>query len=249
MANHLIVIPGFGMKGADLGPVQNVPGFVHPVSLDPDWNGCHDLSSVADKLADEINRLYAQAALPRKVVVYGFSLGGDLLMEMVNRNLLDLGADSYLILADPNVNTGTCFISGLAVKSPDLQTFLNAITAHANGPGTMQHGRWMIYQGNVANNTNQQHWANLQGIAQSVLSTVDQRFADFKSIVGAAGETPKGAQVQILLSEESEEALAAVSPSYRFFWIVCPPKLHHFDLADGGTIARYAGDALRKITG
>jgi len=247
MAHHLILIPGFGMRGKDLGPVQDVAGVEKPVPLDPDWDGCCDLPSVATKLAEQINGLYVAAPPPRKFVVYGFSLGADLLMEMVNQNALKLGEDSFLILADPNLNKGTCFVSSLAAASATLQEFLDAITTHANGPGAFQHSRWLVYQSNVQQNTDSQNWPNLQRIAQSVLSSVDQRFAAFKVAVGAGGKTASGVQVKVLLSEESEEALAATSPSYRFFWIVCPSNMHHFELADGGNIKKYAEIAFEEI--
>jgi hypothetical protein len=227
MAAHLILIPGFGMKAADLGLVSNLKEFEPPVLLDPDWNGFSDLPAVAEELASKINDVYAQAGkqpTPRQVILYGFSLGGDLIMEMVNRNLLDIGEDGFLILADPNVNAQTCFVTRLAAQSPELADFLNALTVHANGPGAIQQSKWLVYQEAVARNTRDSTWLNLRNIAKSVLTTVDQRYADFKAIVSTAGKTPKGAQVQMLLSEEGEVALAAASPSYELPSVFRLPK-------------------------
>lgn len=258
MATHLIVIPGFGMRGRDMelveGPEGNCKKFDHLRVLDPNWSGSQSLSEVAEQLALEINDIYQAAAVEppaqRSFVVYGFSLGGDLLMEMVNRNLLNLGSDSALILADPNVNGLTCFVTRLAKLSASRAEFLAAVSAHANGLGVMQQANWFKYQAAVDANISLAEWVNFQLIAESVLTSVDKRYADFVATVALERASLKGARIKLLFSVSSNRALK-IAGAHLFAgeedWFECPEKMLHFGLSDQGEICRQAERALLSL--
>ncbi len=251
MATHLIVIPGFGMNGSDMGMVEGPDGncqrIDHLYALSPDWQGSSGLADVAEKLALQIDGIYQAAPEPRSFVVYGFSLGGDLLMEMVNRNLLSLGCDSVLILADPNVSGLTCFVTRLAKFSAGRTAFLDAVTAHANGPGGMQRANWFKYQASVDANIVSDDWGNFQQVAESVLLTVDKRYAEFIATVALTKATLMGARIKLLLSEDGKKALM-IEDGCLFAgedeWFECPEHMQHFGLSDQGTINQYVEQAL-----
>jgi len=257
MATHLIVIPGFGMNclNMDITDIPKeyrgqFPGFDEVFPINPNWGGHDSLEKLAEGVANEINSKYAKFAdcgAEHKVVIYGFSLGADLIMEMLSTGSLHLGKETYLVLADPNVNTLTCFITWLAVDSPEKQDFVANIDHKAAGnPGLAE--RWRNYAIAVSTNIGgQAEWNNCRKLARSVIDSVCQRYERFKDLLKGTTRLASGAQVMVVMSVEGVAALKANCGDLRYPWMDSEGTAQHFDLSDPGQIKGYANRALERL--
>lgn len=73
--------PGLGMQGSDFKiPVDD---YFRVKTFDPPWNVCNSSASVATELAPWLNKWAGAQAQEDELVIYGFSVGADLLLEML----------------------------------------------------------------------------------------------------------------------------------------------------------------------
>lgn len=254
MATHLIVIPGFGMNCSNMDIAVphkgQFPGFDDVIPINPNWAGHDSLEKLAEVVANEIDSKYAKFAASgaeHKVVIYGFSLGADLIMEMLSTGSLHLGKETCLVLADPNVNTLTCFITWLAVDSPAKEVFVSIVNDKAAGNSDLAE-RWRNYANAVSNNIGgQAEWNNCRKLARSVIDSVCQRYERFKDLLKGTTRLASGAQVMVMMSVEGVAALKANCGDLRYPWMDSEGTAQHFDLSDPGQIKGYANRALGRL--
>lgn len=162
----MLLVPGFGMNGASFAGYEidlkadvkrNLPALTLPViPLAP---------TVLPTLAEQAHQLeeMIQDAMNNVSVkiLTGFSLGGDLIMEMTrhrgsnstHRLLANLPSTTELLLLEPNVSgsetsTGTCFITEAAFKAKSFDEFESNVRNKLNMSlvrATQNMGKWDTY--------------------------------------------------------------------------------------------------------
>lgn len=198
--NHVVIIPGFGMCGTDIGHIQ---GDFHVHRLTPNW-ASGSLETVAKKIAREISDLdidLSRLTPHSRLIIYGFSVGADILMEIINNGTLVVRPSTILIFADPNINQNTCFVTRIAHASADFQEFRNAVTAHPDlGVGTIDRRDWGSYLDWLQVNGADNCWTAHQNIAGTIFQSADTRFGDFyRSLNPQTGLRRKGNQQAVII--------------------------------------------------
>ncbi len=247
----LAVLPGFGMQGSDFKiPVDD---YFRVKTFDPPWNVCNSFASVATELAPWLNKWAGAQAQEDELVIYGFSVGADLLMAMLlttTSPFLILPQKTLLILADPNISSETCFITGKA-SAPgcnSIDAFISIIqelTKEATNQEAREH--WRRYLDAIKNNRDNLSWPCLKNTASTIVSRAEDRFRRILSKINDEGIFHESRKINIELSSDGYKEFAKLYPAKRNCkWVNSDSKMQHFNLSDPGQIRALVMAVIEK---
>jgi hypothetical protein len=248
MTNHLIVIPGFGMCADDI-PSLGSEFTVEKIT--PEWSK-GVLTEIAKDIADRAtayDRRLRQNAPGANLLIYGFSVGADILMEMANPSTggLVVRSRTVFLLADPNINSDTCFVTKLAAQSDSFDQFKEVVSCMVQ-PSAIEKRDMEKYLESLRKNGAHQNWAAHKQVAAAIVQSVDKRFSKFfTSVDKQSGKHQIGRQqVVVVLSQgnshqQFHKAHCGASPT----WVWNRPQFQHFRFIDSDGIEQLAQTALQ----
>lgn len=112
--NKLLLIPGFGMEATffDYLTIHNWK----IVIISPGWDNHRSWDDVLNCVSSQLDGELKKES--RELVVYGFSIGADILMDLFNQDSLILPDKARIIFAEPNIGKETCNITELVFLHP-----------------------------------------------------------------------------------------------------------------------------------
>lgn len=213
-------------------------------------------TEVAQKLASQLSLWASQQAIEDDLVIYGFSAGADLLMEMMlaETQQLFLPQKTLLILADPNISKKTCFITEKAIelRCDTIDAFISIIQELTdNAKTTEEEEHWRRYLEAIKNNRGNLPWTALKRIATTIVEGADDRFREFLLRLDAQGMRRSGKQiVKIELSTDGYQEFEKCYAAKRHYkWINSDSNMQHFNLSDPGQIKVLVQAAIEKQRG
>lgn len=193
----IYAIPGFLMKrmfsktmlSSDGLPSCN--GATNFELIAPEWYAHENLISLARSLAEKIERRVREFPDARHVV-YGFSIGADIVMEILIGNMLSAPSHHYLdncdltfILTDPNQSDQTCRITKIAMDSGNLTDFRKAVRQMHKASNGPDDNNIRLYLEALDENKDPigQRWGVLRSLSKSIVKDAGSRYANFLKLV------------------------------------------------------------------
>lgn len=248
MANHLLIIPGFGMSDNNFS--ETIAGFT--VSRLPAKWSCGKFEDVVDGIAGQIveyERNLKTTQPNDKLVIYGFSLGADILMEIVRSEKLPVCPDTVLVLADPNINLNTCLVTHLATLSNTFSVFEKAVNDKTEELNLSKEERadWAQYLCWLKENGADADWQPYRQIAGEIIETVDLRFKGFLKTLNRLSGSRNAGKQQVVIAFSGKSSLSefyTVNPEPKPAWVCYESSVSHFRLSAGDRVGELATSAL-----
>lgn len=205
----VLVIPGFGMLGQDF---KSIPQFTFggfdwvfkPIGVLPKESVTEQAKALDSMLLQACSELTPDA-------IVGFSMGGDLLMELALQKesfVHTLPRTTTVLLLDPNVrgsadagDVGTCFITNAAAEASNFDAFYQVVKKRLI-PATSKTSRtpqWHVYLGWIL--AVKHLFPTMQKLGRDVRHTATKRYFRLLSTEWARqARLQGGAELRIVLS-------------------------------------------------